>query len=57
MNFGIKVYNAPADVLNYVVARLVDGQLWYWGTFKDYESADLCRQQLGDSAVVVEVEQ
>lgn len=29
-----KVNNLPKDVEKYVVAREVDGELWFWGSFE-----------------------
>ena len=40
----VKVYNCPKDTEQYIVARLSNGELWFWGSYEDeseaYEVAD-----------------
>ena len=36
----VKVNNLPASHKQYVVARRVSGELWYWGSYDDREKAN-----------------
>lgn len=42
-------YNEP-----YVVARLIDGKVWYWGRYETIEEAESIAEHF-DNAVVMEV--
>ena len=33
------INNVPDDVEKYVLARSVDGEFWYWGSWADRDSA------------------
>ncbi len=33
------IFNLPATVKTYIVARYCDGDLWFWGTWDDYAAA------------------
>lgn len=49
-----KVNNLDAEHERYVVARLVDGELWYWGSWDDAEAAKIVAQQF-DNGVVIDM--
>ena len=38
-NIAARINNLPKDYSPYVVARVVDGELWYWGSWEDEEDA------------------
>ena len=47
VNVGVVVQNMPPDVREqdeeYIVVRVVQGEMWYWGSFETYEDAfDVC---------------
>lgn len=52
---GIKaeVQNVPKDADKYIVARLVMGELWYWGSWETKKAADRVAEQF-DNGVVLE---
>ena len=55
LNVGIcnvKVNNISVNCRKYVVANLVDGELWYYGSWDDKAEADRVAKELG--ALVVE---
>lgn len=33
MKATVKIYNCPEDAYGYIVCRLNDGELWYWGCY------------------------
>lgn len=35
----VKVYNCPEDAEQYIVARLSNGELWYWCSYEDESEA------------------
>ena len=37
--YAIKVQNVPEITNKYIVARLVDGVLWYWGSWENFDDA------------------
>ena len=45
-----KVNNLPDDSKKYVVARLIDGEFWFWGS---YENEDRAKQAAKDIGGVV----
>ena len=49
--FQVKVNNAPNDVEEYVVARVIDSELWYWGSWNKLEDAEANARQI-DGVVV-----
>lgn len=51
--FSIEVNNVPADCEKYVVARLVNGKLWYWGSWTDENEAERAAERLENGTVVV----
>lgn len=52
--FIVEVKNLPNyDLDKYIVARVFEGYLWFYGT---YETVDECRQvcqELGETAVMI----
>lgn len=55
VSFRVKVNNVPRDnMFKYIVARISDGQLWYWGRWNDKDKADRVAAEIG--AIVVEME-
>lgn len=52
----MKVNNLDAEHERFVVARLVDGELWYWGSWNTDEAAIRVAQQF-DNGVVVDMEE
>lgn len=51
-----KVNNLDVEHERFVVARLVDGELWYWGSWDDEKAAERVAQQF-DNGVVVDTEE
>lgn len=35
MNGIVKLMNCPEDAYGYIVCRLSNGELWYWGCYED----------------------
>lgn len=50
----VKVWNIAKHTDRYIVARLVMGQLWYWGSWDDEEAAKRVAAQF-DNGLVLEV--
>ena len=52
----VKIFNMPRLHSRYVVARLVDGDLWYFGSFDadEMERANKCRREI--DGIIAEVE-
>ena len=40
MRCNVEVFNVPKDHDKYIVARLNEGELWYWGSWEDYQFAN-----------------
>lgn len=53
----VTINNVSAYVTDekFIVARLVNGELWFWGAWDDKKSADKVAQTMQDM-IVVEVE-
>lgn len=47
----IKNYPAYANEYNYVVARWVEGDYWFWGAYDDYAEANRVAMELGNGCV------
>ena len=57
MGMRIKnVNNCDIDHDRYVVARLVDGELWFWGSWSDKDAAQRVAWSF-DNGVVVDMEE
>ena len=52
MKCNVEVMNVPKNHDKYIVARLNEGELWYWGSWEDNQSADLAAREI--SGIVVE---
>jgi hypothetical protein len=53
--FRVKVNNVPRfNTTKYIVARISDGELWYWGRWNDKDKAERVAAEIG--AIVVEME-
>ena len=52
MKCNVEVMNVPKDHDKYIVARLNEGELWYWGSWEDNQLADLAAREI--SGIVVE---
>ena len=58
---GVFVKNCPLSIIenknedNFMVARLVDSELWYYGLYAKWERAEEVAKELGNG-VVLEVE-
>lgn len=52
MKCNVEVMNVPKDHDKYIVARLNERELWYWGSWKDKQLADLAASEI--SGIVVE---
>ena len=50
----IKVNNLPEYAKNYnwLVCRVVDGELWFWGAFKDHDKAFEVAMDVGGVVVL-----
>ena len=51
MNYTVKVNNLPTTAKPYIVARAVDGDLWYWGSWDDEEHAHTVANEIGGIVV------
>lgn len=48
----VKVNNKPEDTEKYIVARLSDGELWYWGSWDDKVTATRVASTFKNGVVV-----
>ena len=47
MTVIIQIKNVPMDVTNdYIVFRLVDGEAWYWGAYRDENRAIMAAKEI-----------
>lgn len=44
--FRLKINNAPNKLDRFVVARVVDGELWFYGSFDIADRADKARDEI-----------
>lgn len=51
----VEIQNCPAETDKYIVARLVMGLLWYWGSWDTEEAAKRVAETF-DNGLVLEVE-
>lgn len=58
--FGkVVINNVPDTARRYIVARLTNGELWFWGSWDELDRANDCMDELNeqnDNAIVVEKE-
>lgn len=52
----VKIKNCPVSPRKYIVARMVNGELWYYGSWDELEKAEECKGGF-DNALVLEVKQ
>lgn len=50
----VMVHNVPEHAEGYIVARVSDGSLWYWGCWEKKEDAEECASTV-DGIVVRKV--
>lgn len=48
----VKVLNTPKETDKYIVARLVMGVLWFWGSWNDKDAADRVAEQFENGLVL-----
>lgn len=53
MIVNVEINNVPRDHERYIVARLNEGELWYWGSWEEEELADIAAEEV--DGIVVEV--
>ena len=49
----VKVYNCPKDTEQYIVARLSNGELWFWGSYEDESEAIEVADEFENGLVVM----
>lgn len=47
------VHNIPNDIEEFIVARLVDNELYFWGSFESKEKANEVAKKLENAVVLV----
>ena len=52
MKCNVEVMNVPKDHDKYIVARLSEGKLWYWGSWDDERKAKITALEI--NGIVVE---
>lgn len=53
MEAKVKVYNCPSDADKYIVCRLSNGELWYWGSYEDESEAIEVADEFENGLVVI----
>ena len=53
MNGIVKLMNCPDDVEKYIVVRLSNGELWFWGSYEDEAEAIEVADEFENGLVVV----
>ena len=53
----VEIFNMPKDPRPLVVARAVDGELWYYGSFdlEEKDRAEKCRDEI--NGIIAEVQE
>lgn len=41
MKYSVEINNVPKMVKPYIVARVIEGELWFWGSWDNEETAHL----------------
>lgn len=54
MRNQINNYQTYANNYKYVVARRVEGKLWFWGAWNDRDTANRIADSLGNGVVVTD---
>lgn len=47
MTCTAEVNNIPEDAERYIVARVFEGELWYWGSWDDKNKAHEVAEEIG----------
>ena len=55
MKARVEIQNVPKDADHYIVARLVMGVLWYWGSWDTIDAAARVAEQF-ENGVVLEAD-
>ncbi len=58
MKTVVNIKNMPSNPRKYVVARVVNGELWYYATFdaEEQDRAEKCHKEF-ENGVIAEVEE
>jgi len=56
MKATVKINNLPKEHFKYVVANIVSNELWFYGSFNRSNQAESVAKELGEYAIVCEVE-
>ena len=51
----LNINNVPATIRTWIVAREVDGELWFWGSWNDCETAQDAARQVGGIVIAREL--
>lgn len=43
---NITIHNVDDDCLDYIVARICDGELWFWGSWDNLEDAKATAKEI-----------
>lgn len=54
--FKVEVNNVPHVVKEFIVARFVANELWYWGSWDNPVQAQRVAEEIGNGIVVERVE-
>ena len=54
MNYTVKVNNLPTTTKPYIVARVYEGELWFWGSYDDEELAHVNAVEMDGIVVYAE---
>lgn len=52
MTCNVKMNNSPLQAERFIVARLSNGELWYWGSFTNKPDAEKAAGQFENGIVV-----
>lgn len=53
MNGIVKLMNCPEDTEQYIVVRLSNGELWFWGSYEDESEAIEVADEFENGLVVM----
>lgn len=48
----VSINNLPISYKKYIVAMLVDGEFWYWGSWDDKSKAEQVAKTMPDGVVI-----
>lgn len=51
------INNMPNATKKYIVARRVDGALWFWGSWDDRNKANEVALEIGGEVIAAEIEE